>query len=148
MCLFLLHRTICFVALLLLVVFSFLALELIKEVSMILPFFVPLSTAAFEFVSHFQHKGLLGPKVKTKIAEKTQQNAICRPVWNLINVSFMSYSTRVKLRNCRRTLFTIFWLGISYREIQIENSQSLLQKTNKSFFLWYVTKTVMQCVQK
>ena len=32
-----------------------------------------------------------------------------------IIVSFMSYSTRVELKNCHRTLFTIFWLGISYR---------------------------------
>ena len=60
----------------------------------------------------------------------------------------ISYSTRIEVRNCRQTLFTIFKLEISYWEIQIENSQSLPKKVNKSFLLWYFTKTVMQCVQK
>ena len=56
-------------------------------------------------------------------------------IFVLIFVRLISYLTRIEVRNCRRTLFTIFKLEISYREIQIENSQSLPKKANKSFLL-------------
>ena len=48
-----------------------------------------------------------------------------------LNMSFMSYSTRVELRNCRRTLFTIFWLGISYRGDPNRKQSILAQKSQQ-----------------
>ena len=46
----------------------------------------------------------------------------------------MSYSTRVELRNCRRTLFTIFWLGISYRGDPNRKQSILAQKSQQVIF--------------
>ena len=51
-----------------------------------------------------------------------------------INVSFMSYSTRVELRNSRRTLFTIFWLGISYRGNPNRKQPILAPKSQQVIF--------------
>ena len=47
---------------------------------------------------------------------------------------FMSYSTRVELRNCRRTLFTIFWLGISYRGDPNRKQSILALKSQQVIF--------------
>ena len=46
----------------------------------------------------------------------------------------MSYSTRVELRNCRRTLFTIFWLGISYRGDPNRKQSILAQKSQQVIY--------------
>ena len=51
-----------------------------------------------------------------------------------IFVPFMSYSTRVELRNCRRTLFTIFWLGISYRGDPNRKQSILALKSQQVIF--------------
>ena len=50
------------------------------------------------------------------------------------NVSFMSYSTRVELKNCCRTLFTIFCLGISCRKNTNRKQSILAQKSQQVIF--------------
>ena len=49
-------------------------------------------------------------------------------------MSFISYSTHVELRNCRRTLFTIFWLGISYRGDPNRKQSILAQKSQQVIY--------------
>ena len=50
------------------------------------------------------------------------------------NVSFMSYSTRIELRNCRWTFFTIFWLGISYCGDPNRKQSILAQKSQQVIY--------------
>ena len=52
----------------------------------------------------------------------------------VIYVSFMSYSTCVELRNCSRTMFTIFWLAISYRGNPNRKQSILAQKSQQVIY--------------
>ena len=52
----------------------------------------------------------------------------------IIFALFMSYSTHVELRNCCRTLFTIFWLGISYRRNPNRKQSILAPKSQQVIF--------------